>query len=437
MSQLRENITPEKRRQVIIEYIKNHPGCKMEDIVKGVDNFVSRSIVFRIISELVKEKLVENKSTNRRDSALHLKKDNILLSVQQELDRFDDVYSDLIDKSIKRINNKNFSEISEKINLSTTNVYNWTDEDREKFRDYEQKNIRNFILNSNALIKSNKRIKEILEENKKLSERLESDKLSEDDRVLFGNLMYRLNEIRHEIIDYKNFFEDLDHDEWAKGFEFKILNIILTQIFFLFSDILFCRLTFIWSNNIKDKEILDKLRLLTSDKILHINSKLSKYMNNMKVMLPEEEYIKEMIDSRYEIQIWPFSMSVYFSKGLKLENDLKKVIEEIMILDKDLKKYRSTPLYSKYETYNEIKNYSYFIENPNLRDVDERFYFDDNSYFDSFEGPIYPSEDPSKVGDYDYYFIDNLDVSLIVKDLTKKEESLRNLKEIKELSNYI
>ena len=306
----------------------------MDEIVSGVSNSASRVVVFRIISELVKEWVVENKARNRRDSSLYLKEDNLLLKLQQELDQFEKAYLNLLDKSKERIDKKDFTTIAKIIVLSSPEPKKWNDEDRLKFHKYEQDNILDYIINSNEFIELNKKIKEYHSKKdiQKLLNNINSYlKLSKNLSVMqkmdLGSLRGKLDEFRENTMKLKQYYSKLDYEEWAKDFEFDVIIITLTQLFFLLSDILFYRLTFIWSKNIQDKYLLHQLSILVFDKISKINSKLSEYINSVDHLLPKHEYITQIINNRFESQSWSIRMSRYFYRGLNME----KYIDELHV----------------------------------------------------------------------------------------------------------
>ena len=428
---IQPTLSYKERREKIIEYIRNHLGCKKNDLVKNLENEISRVTIFKITNELIKEKIIEERSKNRRDLALYLNNDNPLLRLTKEIDQFEKAYMNLLDKSKERIEKKDFVTIANIVNLSSSNPQRWIDEDRVKFQEYEQKNIRNYIISSDELIKLNKKIKNRLsnEKTQNLLQLINTDEITSKEKIPIvkrmdlETLKSKFNELRLEIMGLKYYFSNLDQKEWAKNFEFKIIIITLTQIFFILSDILFSRLTFIWSKNIQDKDLLQRLSFLVSDKISKINLKLLEFINSIKALLAGDEYMKEMINNRFQSQSWSVRMSRYFYKGLKMEKYIDEVINSILVLDEELKQYRSTPLYSAPEIFNEIDGYYYFIENPNMPYIDDQYYFIEHIEFDPDHGYLEPIYNPSEVGDYDYYIIENFSIPAIVHDLEEKEKT--------------
>jgi hypothetical protein len=338
LSQLREKITTEDRRRKIIEYIKSHPGCKMDEIVKGVSKFASRALVFKIIADFVKEEIVENRAINRRDSSLYLREDNLLLRITEVLDRIEKAYSKLLYKSKEHLQKKDFAGIAKNLNLSSPDPQKWIDKDRIKYQFYEIAKSEAFHDTIKKLGLENVSIVIFPIDEQKILEIINSDekKLEESVKKLL-ELKNQFNQWKDESEQLDYYLKHIDFKESTKDFEFSIIIDTSTKIFFLLSDILFYNFNFIWSKNIKDKNLLERLSLLLFERLSKINLKLSEFIDSIKVLLPEDEYIKTMINSRYETQDLPLVMSKYFYQELKMESEIVEVIQSIMVLDEEKK----------------------------------------------------------------------------------------------------
>lgn len=362
---IRPVLTYKERKDKIVEYVRYHPGCKMDDIVKALEKDISRGTIFKITPELVEEKIIVNKSRNKRDLALNLNDDNPLLRVSKEIDQFEKAYFNLLDKSKGRIENKDFSTVAKIIDLSSPDPQKWKDEDRVKYQKYEVLKNDEFLNNINKLGNFSNEMLHFSMESQNLLKIVNLEKRKEEKIKKLLELKNKFSTWRNNSEQLNYYFENLDSEEWAKGFECSIMMITSTKIFFLMSDTLFYRLTFIWSKNIQDKLLLQQLSLLVVDRISKINLKLSEFINSFKVLLPSDKYIEEMINSRHETKDFPLIMSRHFYKGLKMEIEIVEVIKSITVLDEELKKYRTYPL-DFYAPANMNNESSSFIENFNI-----------------------------------------------------------------------
>ena len=95
----------------VINFIANNPGCITEDVVRGMEigRFkIGRVKVFRILNDLKNENIVfeEISDKNRKNKKLFLNNSNLLVSVPQELETFEEVYFKLIDRLKREFDNR-------------------------------------------------------------------------------------------------------------------------------------------------------------------------------------------------------------------------------------------------------------------------------------------------------------------------------------------
>lgn len=93
----------EERQKIIINFIRTHPFCNVEGLVRGVENYVSRVTVFKLLHELiesgaVKRHLENDLKRNARDHKLVVDESNPLIFVRLELEKFEAAYFDLFKK---------------------------------------------------------------------------------------------------------------------------------------------------------------------------------------------------------------------------------------------------------------------------------------------------------------------------------------------------
>jgi hypothetical protein len=109
--------TEEDRRTKIIEYIDNHHGCNLEDIVRGTENYVSRMTVRRILDSLEKVDAIRRQKDkpNSRDHKFFVDSTNPLISLPKEFDKFKKYYYSLLE-TVKK-------EVKEYLSYSERNGY--------------------------------------------------------------------------------------------------------------------------------------------------------------------------------------------------------------------------------------------------------------------------------------------------------------------------
>jgi hypothetical protein len=101
-----------------MDHIAKNQGCTVQDVVKGVEKFISRKTVFKILHELKKDGVVidekDKDKPNRRDHKLFLDTNNLLVLVPRELEEFKSHYLVLVNKVMKKVRDVQPSQ-SEKI----------------------------------------------------------------------------------------------------------------------------------------------------------------------------------------------------------------------------------------------------------------------------------------------------------------------------------
>src|SRR5215469_5266398 len=95
----------EDRRTKIIEYITNHQGCNIQEVIRGVENYVSRVTVYKILGSLEKVGAIRRQKDkpNSRDFKLFVDTNNPLISLPKEFDEFKKYYYPLLERLKKDI----------------------------------------------------------------------------------------------------------------------------------------------------------------------------------------------------------------------------------------------------------------------------------------------------------------------------------------------
>jgi hypothetical protein len=77
------------RRNEIIDFVAKHQGCTAQNIVDGVEDQMSRTLVFSTLKGLIQDCIVEDNKLNRRNHRYFVNTSNLLLSVTQELNELE------------------------------------------------------------------------------------------------------------------------------------------------------------------------------------------------------------------------------------------------------------------------------------------------------------------------------------------------------------
>jgi DNA-binding Lrp family transcriptional regulator len=87
------DINDKSRKEDIINFLRNNPGCSKEELVRGVKNTVSKKTVIKILKELEKEEQIkiEKEKPNSRSYKLFLCSENRLIVLDKQIR---DIYGD-------------------------------------------------------------------------------------------------------------------------------------------------------------------------------------------------------------------------------------------------------------------------------------------------------------------------------------------------------
>lgn len=91
----------QQRRDILIEFIRKHPGCTKEKIIKIEAIPISRATVFKLLGELKNEGIVNEiiEKENSRDHKLFVNTSNLLVLVPGELEEFEKAFFPLLEKA--------------------------------------------------------------------------------------------------------------------------------------------------------------------------------------------------------------------------------------------------------------------------------------------------------------------------------------------------
>jgi hypothetical protein len=89
----------------LIEFINNNEGCTIEQVVEGLKENFSRVPIYQKLKILLKEGVVKDESTNRRDRRLYVDKNNPSVSIPQQLRDIEKRFKNLLNKSEIQLQN--------------------------------------------------------------------------------------------------------------------------------------------------------------------------------------------------------------------------------------------------------------------------------------------------------------------------------------------
>jgi hypothetical protein len=88
--------------KLVADYIGNNQGCTAQDIVDGLNLSISRGPIFDILKELVASEIVKDQRINRKEHRYFLEFNNPLVSIPQELDKFEKAFIILLENTNKK-----------------------------------------------------------------------------------------------------------------------------------------------------------------------------------------------------------------------------------------------------------------------------------------------------------------------------------------------
>jgi hypothetical protein len=91
----------ERHRRIVIQFISSNQGCTAEQLVDGVDKEISRVPVYKTLKGLLKEAIVQDRATNRRNHKFFIDVNNPLFSIPQQLEEIEKAFRNLLNQSEK------------------------------------------------------------------------------------------------------------------------------------------------------------------------------------------------------------------------------------------------------------------------------------------------------------------------------------------------
>jgi hypothetical protein len=287
------DINDKRRKDEILDFLMNNPGCTKEDLVRGVTNIASKKTVIKILNELEREELVtiEKEKSSSRAYKLFLRNGNILIVLNNQIRDFN--------KEFKKLADKIEATIPELILLPFTNKEN-INKNFIKILFYEQLLL--FLLKylmQCLLLKSIVVWPKIIQK--------------EEIRNKLNSLVF--TEISMIVSDYSNFY---NNKLWESNIPQENYNSRIAEELIQFSnDILYFELFLRYCK----KHVITKEFENVVDKLWLINSDVQQYLH--------PEAIRYNLDYQYGKDNWRKYLKLY-RKNIKrieeLENDKKQKI---------------------------------------------------------------------------------------------------------------
>jgi hypothetical protein len=98
----------ERSREIVIDFVQTHPGCIAEDILRG-QNRIGRKKLFRILSDLKNEKVIEDPQKSKpksRNKQIFVNGANPLAIILYELEKFEKFYYLILEKTVDVCNRR-------------------------------------------------------------------------------------------------------------------------------------------------------------------------------------------------------------------------------------------------------------------------------------------------------------------------------------------
>jgi Fe2+ or Zn2+ uptake regulation protein len=93
-------INDKMRRDAIVNFLINNPGCSKEDLVRAMEETMSKKTVLKILNEMKRENIIkiEKEKPNSRAYKLFLCSENILVVLNQQIREFSHEFTKLLQK---------------------------------------------------------------------------------------------------------------------------------------------------------------------------------------------------------------------------------------------------------------------------------------------------------------------------------------------------
>jgi hypothetical protein len=280
-----ESREKEDRQKIIIEFIRSNPYCNVEAVVQGVENYVSRATVFKLLHQLiengaVKRYLENNQKRNARDHKLFVDEGNPLISVRLELEEFEKAYFDLFNRA---------SDVEVERRLAA---------------------VGDVLRSSEVDSTTSETLKEI-------SHKIDRQRRQKFEQAFTEGMYkaYKLGVWHGRLVRY------------------------MLDVFYTMVDACLFRFLYIWSQKISDQQVLQQLYSMVFSKIAGMQTRLSEILKDWE---PDaHKHIEEFIQERFRESEGSKPVLIYLElfKKLGMEKEIEPVIDALWKIFGDLQPY--------------------------------------------------------------------------------------------------
>jgi predicted transcriptional regulator len=368
--------------QEILNYLRDKPGSSKANIVRYLRDkqVASKMTVFQYLKDLENKQMIYGKKErpNSQSFMMYINEDNKLASVLGELEEFEKVYVQLLEKSKQRINEKDYSEQARELGISESDPSKWEESEKASYLKLEltrmEKSLQNYHDSGSEHTKIHKLFSEI--QTKKYVESTIGVDYNKVDKVKLGKAIM---DIIEEIISGKRMAEDKEKLQFiksviskaysefeadirilrdARNYEVVFLTFNAIYFFRLLTDIMFYRSVILWPKVIRDKETLHQIYSNVNSKIVEIQLQLSRFFESLKIGFVGSDPAQYVATAKYSIKErdLSFYLSAYQVLGMQLE--IQKVVDSLSNLHDEIKDFGLIERQHKYGSLEELNAFN-------------------------------------------------------------------------------
>lgn len=313
-----------EKLKIVLEFIQKNQGCNTQQIVKGVNDNVSRVVVFKILDELLRDGIIIIKEFNRRDKNYFPNENNEYVKIKKDIDEFKQKYYDLLKKLWESPTVSSLKKASDKNDFSLSK--------NEKLR----------ILENLLILPYEYKIAEKIFDTIKLG----IHRIEFDYSILYDSIynpdFYRdtnngkLPNLSHSKQRAKQILKTSSQvskvmDQYyilVKRSGYGRIYLWTIYIYLLFTHFFNLRCIGVWPSVIQDKKILNDLNKLVYEEILEINNKIYSFFSNAGgLMLDVNEVIKNFNSQLMLVQKEVIMQMICDYKSLNLGKEIEDIVK--------------------------------------------------------------------------------------------------------------
>jgi hypothetical protein len=306
--------------------IENNPYCNAENIVDGVKDKMSRSVVFKKLKELSNDNRITDVSDNRRENKYILDKNNEFNIIKKNIDDLKKNYYTLLESSLFHTQIQN---VINKVNLKTSEI------DNKIIIAMSFSKALNDFQKAQQL---NEKRKHLID---KMADPLGGKKIN-NLKGSFSSEIYatiKVSKSKSKQIAKRNLFLLKKSNILLNKYEIHLrksayasLRYLPINLFMMLTNYILLKSAISLPKIIKDKEVLLKLNRFIYEEILEINSELAKYILKSEKNL-EISNLEDYTSIEFSRNIVSYMVEVYQSYSiLGLEKEIRNVLNSFNVI---------------------------------------------------------------------------------------------------------